>query len=317
MRTTIFLLAVLLLATCTKYEKIEDFPIEQPRLVVNSLFNHGEPFQFRISRSLSVLDNARLTQIAGAKIILYRDNIAVDTLNGADDDENYVSDIIAERNKEYSIKVSYPKYDPVGSNIEKLPPALMIKDFSFTLLDSLSFMYHGFSQTGHDTIITNYRLDCSITIHDDPGQGNVYSVSVIKFDSAGYYYYDPSQGSSRWLESKPYILLSDDPSLISSSGVGSSGIYQNQLFLSDDLFNGQEYKFRFTLHDHVWTTHARKYYIVVRSYSPSSYFYARSRGDNLDFASPFDEPAKVYSNIKGGYGIFAGFEKVKIPVRGN
>jgi hypothetical protein len=128
MKKLLFVITITSLLACTKYESIENFPIESPRLVANSLFTEGEPFLFRVSRSLSVLDNAQLNHVTDARVVLFRDQIAVDTIQGANEGDFYLSQIIPERGTEYHIQVSHAGYDPIISIREKLPAPIILKD---------------------------------------------------------------------------------------------------------------------------------------------------------------------------------------------
>jgi hypothetical protein len=296
---------MLALVACTKIEKIENFPIEEPRLVVNALFTKGEPFYFHVSRSLSVLDNAPLKPISDATIILYRDQLAVDTLKQGYDGY-YFSAIAPEQNKGYSIKVFHPRYDTIQSVVEMLPEPVVIKGLTKTVIDSVAYVYQYYDNSGRvDTIINTFIFDCVITLQDHPSPGSVYGVAVVKYDST-YWHYE----GNYWVKTNPPVM-SEDPALVADSRVGYSGVYSTQLYFSDDLFNGQEYRFKFTVEDYGWTTKWRKYYVIVYNFTPSSYFYARSRGESPDFYSPFDEPSRIFSNIQRGYGIFAGYERTE------
>lgn len=311
MKKIFFFSVVAWLFSCTEYEKIEDFPIETPKLVANSIFKEGEPFIFSISRSLSVLDNAQLTHIPDAKVILYRDQIAVDTINGANMDIYYRSQIIPEKDYQYHISVSHPRYDPIFSFHEKLPPPVVITDFQCFLIDSVTIIGGWWGSSGSDTIITSYVLDCSLTIHDQGVTESFYSIGIEKWDSLRY-----SLSGEKWGRTNSHLLRSDDPAVINNTGVGTSNMLTDRLFLNNDLFTGQQYTFNFTIDDRSWsTTLHREYNLIILAYSRSSYMYARSRNFGMLFlTSPFDEPSSVYSNIKGGYGIFAGIDMEIIPL---
>jgi hypothetical protein len=302
MRHIITISLILLAGACTKIEKIENFPIEEPRLVVNSLFTKDEPFHFRVSRSLSVLDNASLTPLSDASIVLFSNNTAIDTLKNGEIG-NYYSTLTPEYGKTYSLTVSHSRYGDITSKPEQLPAALEIKGISATVIDSTTYIWQRYDSGVVDTIIDNYILDCVVRMQDQTGLGNVYAISVIKYDSTMYY-----SSNREWV--RTYVsIFSDDQSQITTSRVGYSGVNSSKLYFSDEIFDGQEYGFRFTIDDYGWTSKWREYYLIVYSFSPSSYFYDRSLGESADFSSPFDEPSRIFSNMTGGYGIFAGYEK--------
>jgi hypothetical protein len=308
MRLIILLSLILLAGACSKIEKIENFPIEEPRLVVNSLFTKNEPFHFHVSRSLSVLDNAALTPLSDASIVLYSNNVVIDTLRNGEAGSFY-STITPEYGKAYSLNVSHPRYGAITSDIEELPAALQIGEISATVIDSTTYTWPRYDSDVIDTITYGYIIDCVVILQDPPGQGNVYAISVIKYDSTRFY-----SSNQEWVKSN-VAILSDDHAQINTSRVGYTGVQTSKLYFSDEIFDGQEYGFRFTVDDYGTTTKWREYYLIVYSFSPSSYFYDRSLGESTDISSPFDEPARVFSNMTGGYGIFAGYEKRQLRLK--
>lgn len=313
MKKLLALLVVTSMLSCTYYEKIEDFPIETPRLVVNEIFTEGEPFVFRVSRSLSVLDNAALNHVTDAQLILYRNQVAIDTIKGANDEDYYRSNIIPERGYDYHVSVSHKGYDDIFSQREKLPAPITIQEFSCVLIDSVTRVYERWNSNKVDTLVASYVLDCSLTLLDQGETENIYSLGMLKYDSLNI----PYGGQEGWVQRGAYILMSDDPSLVNNTGIGSDRIKMDRLFFKNDLFAGKEYTFNFTVEDTDWgTTLHREYTLLFYSYSHSSYMYARSRNfGRLWQSTPFDEPNSVYTNIEGGYGIFAGIEGELIPLR--
>lgn len=308
MRPIILLLLILFAAACTKIEKIENFPIEEPMLVVNSLFTKNEPFHFQVSRSLSVLDNASLTRLSDASIVLYSNNTAIDTLKNGEIG-NYYSTHTPENGKTYNIMVSHPRYGIITSEPEQLPGSLEVREVSATIIDSTTFTWPRYDSEIVDTIIYGYVIDCMVRLKDQPGPGNVYAISVIKYDSTLYY-----SNNREWVRSNVGIL-SDDHAQINTSRVGYTGVQSSKIYFSDEVFDGQEYGLRFTIEDFNQTSKWREYYLIVYSFSPSSYFYDRSLGESTAISSPFDEPARVFSNMTGGYGIFAGYEKKQFRLK--
>ncbi|MFN3556803.1 MAG: DUF4249 family protein [Bacteroidales bacterium] len=313
MKKAIIYIIVLFALACTKFEKIEDFPIEPPALVANALFKEGEPFHFRISRSLSILDNAQIGPVKDAQLILFRNQQPIDTLTGANEQGTYLSIFQPERDHQYHIKVSHPRYPTIVSGFEKLPAPMIVNNFNCHLLDSVVEVYNYWSSNKADTLITNYRLECTLNLRDLGITENIYSLSVVLHDSV----YNYSSRQYEWRKRSAWVLLSDDTSLLNHTGIGNDQLYSDKLFFSNHLFPGEDYSLNFTLHDNNWgNTLAREYTLLVHSYSNSSYLYARSLNfGTVGFSSPFVEPTRIFTNIENGYGIFAGIDMVTIPVR--
>jgi hypothetical protein len=163
-----------------------------------------------------------------------------------------------------------------------------------------------------DTVVTSYILDCTLTIVDQGFSDNIYALSVEKWDSIRDYY----GPDLKWDRTGAYFLKSYDPALINNSGIGSHDILRDRLFFDNRSFAGSEYSFSFTLSDNMnWGTSLhREYNLIIHSFSHSSYMYARSRNMGGYVSSPFDEPNRVFTNMQGGYGIFAGVRFIEIPL---
>jgi len=102
----------------------------------------------------------------------------------------------------------------------------------------------------------------------------------------------------------PVFFDTADPSAIFSLAAGQSYLYE------DDLFNGQTKVSVLEIATLVSDTASRLKDLVVelRHLSPDYYRYHRSYMDQyLTVSQPFAEPLQVYSNVSGGYGIFAAY----------
>lgn len=310
MRYIFLSLILFTLAACTKYEKIEDFPIESPRLVANCLFENEKPFVVSVSRSLSVLDNAELSVIDGAKVILYENNIAVDTLKQEfEGDAFYHTTRIPLTGKKYRIDVAKEGYPSVVSTEQELPSNVIYSNIRMIPIDSMYFLeYEG----SNDTILHQFNAEISFTIEDLPQPGDLYSFSVYRLDSSSY----TINNQRLWQNNVVYGINFSDPALIDNTGLSSTVDYTDICFLSDELFNGQKYVIKFKLDEMYNNLHSyRQYYLVLNTYTLDSFKYKQSLGSDMASASPFDEPRRVFTNIQNGYGIFAGIRRYEIRIR--
>jgi hypothetical protein len=116
-----------------------------------------------------VLDNASLTPLSDASIVLYSNNAAIDTLKNGEAG-NFYSTLTPEYGKAYSLKVSHPRYGAITSDIEQLPAALEIGEISATVIDSTTYTWHATIGTV-DTITYGYIIDCVVKLQDPPGKG--------------------------------------------------------------------------------------------------------------------------------------------------
>lgn len=307
MRNILVFFVLILAGSCTKYEKIEDFPIEQPKLVANCLFSSMEPFKVDVSHSLSVLDNAEIKLVNGAGVILIEDGKIIDTLLQSDEDQMYYSDFIPKAGKKYKLEVSHKDYESIMTNEEMLPPAISFSVLAFNPIDSLLFAYE------EDTMIYSFNADVTFELSDISGIGNIYSIQLFCLDSvySGYLHNDEME----WQKQSNYVIEINDPAVIENADAGFTGRPRQTVFLSDALFDGQKRKFTFRMTEYSMAHTYRQYFLHINSYTPSSFYYMRSLGEYSYGTSPFDEPSRIFTNIKNGYGIFSGLEQKEIRIR--
>lgn len=95
---------VLSIHACETTEKIDDFPLRPSQLVLNCFFAEDSVWKFQVSNSLSVLDNAELSYVENAKIVLKKGSVLVDTITEQDEDGLYsMHDDLPESGELYSI----------------------------------------------------------------------------------------------------------------------------------------------------------------------------------------------------------------------
>lgn len=301
MKKYIFLfiaIGLLLSAACEKAEKIDDFPLVKPTLVINSHFNDIDPITVHVSRSLSVLDNAELKDINDARVELYKDGSLIETLTASADGEgNYEFIEIADIGAEYQVKAYHSKYDDISSEIEILPAAFTFTPGVIKILDSTSWYDSWDSVTNID-----FSAQMSFTVHDVAGEENYYAFRVIEVDSIK----DWQSGQLIEVERPMSSLTSTDPA-IDAGMTEVFGSDENSLILfTDELFDGKDYTMSFDFSG--YTSDKARFYLKVYSLSRASYLYEKSNllYDNA-MNNPFAEPVQIYNNIENGFGIFAGF----------
>jgi hypothetical protein len=284
----IFIVILTSFQSCTKVIEI-DLPPADSKIVVNSLFTDGKQIKVHLSKSISVLDNS-IPECNDATIILLKDNVITDTLflNGG----YYYSHVKAERGKKYSLVITAPEMDSVTCN-DVIPEKTILQNYS--LNDSVMINEDGFS-------ITTFELN----FIDQPGP-NYYEISMV----AEY----PSYGGS---VSKRNVTFekNSDPVLTST---GLLDYRPQTLIFSDYLFDEKSYslKVNYSIYADIpkignGPSYGYKLYVSFRAVSESYYKYKEKQivylfGLDPDIFSGTSEPVQLFSNIKGGYGIFAGY----------
>ncbi|MCB9189590.1 MAG: DUF4249 domain-containing protein [Flavobacteriales bacterium] len=275
MRKLIYItLSILVLSSCEKYIDF-DAEIKQPKLVVNGIINPDSTFDIHISRSLSVIDNADLSIVENATVKILDENGAVFETLVYEYNGHYKGVLSPNIDEDYSIEVSAP---------------------DFTMVTATTSIPNLVDLSNADTLgvedVNGYKeLQLTITFEDLANESNYYMLEVFAADIvSGQIYLNPMD------------IRSDDITL----GLDENG-YSAQVFFSDELFDGQEK----TLVIYVEDTRDWDDYIEIRMTSITQDLerYARTLDayDN-NYGNPFAQPVQVFSNIEGGFGIFAGYQ---------
>lgn len=291
----LLLFAVLLIFSviaCETTEKIDNFPLRPSKLVVNCFFAPDSTWEFQVSKSLSVLDNADIKFIKNATIKIFKDSELIETITEQDKDKWYrTENNLPEIGEKYSVEVSSPDFGKKLLAEDYVPQAIPVSDVSVVITDS-SF-YEGINYSGG-----NVEGNFDIKFSDPANIENYYQLSIFYYDTVSINYDDPSE----YYISKRVLSISSD-----AAAVINDRDYNNILLLTDVFFDGQNYQLKVNFED--WNARREKlYYIELVSLNRSGYLYRRTIDDyNQSQNDPFAEPVQVFCNIENGYGIFSGY----------
>jgi hypothetical protein len=204
----------------------------------------------------------------------------------------YYSGINAEQGEKYSLIVSAPEVDDVSSE-DSIPTRTLIE--SYVHRDSIMM---------DDNNYPVMQLELGFT--DKPGQ-DFYELSVIADYYVAGFNYRRNVGFS----------YSTDPVLVST---GLLDYYAESIVFTDELFDGEQTSIK----ANYWIQtgemplidggpeYGYTLFVSLRSVSESYFNYIRkqiiyqySLESNIFTGLP--DPVHMYSNITGGYGIFAGY----------
>lgn len=293
---------------CETTEKIDDFPLRPSNLVVNCFFQENEPWQFQVSRSLSVLDNASLPLLEDATIYIYENDILVDSITEPDGDKWYRnSNHTPKLNSTYRFEASAPGYPLTATAEEALPKPVPVEEVEITIIDSSFYEYYD----GYlDTIIRSGDVEgyMDITFEDPAGEENYYNLSLYKVDSFPNYEEDTVKFI---VERRPVDFEPENSTIFANQD------YMSGLSFNDEVFNGQRFKIRVKYRD--WSARSNlEYQVQLVSLKRSGYLYQTSIQAYRDASGdPFSEPVLIYSNIDNGYGIFTGSSSVSFSFNPN
>lgn len=323
-QTLLFILTVALLASCTK--EIE-FKGEQsdPRLVINSIVEPGQPVKARISKSVFFLDNTGDMEAPSDLVAtLYVNGNAVgemtpqtDTLWGTEyywDPEPvyYVWDVYGSpycpaEGDEVSITASAKGFDPVEGSTGTLPdlPSCRIKSLQLTERESWPTSYDDEDTTWQ--YADTYELTIELT-DTHPSTLDCFKMSIDE----NYHYYDTlDEYLYHWYA---YIRDYSDPIFGAMSGTNLEVIdYQisesNGTF-TDQFFDGHSYNVKLSIGVSYCkpegSTEPFRVAFYVEHITKDYYDYLNTCDQGDETMQFFAEPIQTHTNVNGGYGIVGG-----------
>ncbi|TVR83812.1 MAG: DUF4249 domain-containing protein [Chitinophagaceae bacterium] len=295
----IFLAINLLFFSCTKEVTI-DLPQFEPKLVVDCLFGHDDTLRLNLSKTKGILDFNEKKAIENALVIISEEGNNPDTLYHAGDGK-YISKLIAKLTQSYTLDVSAPGFPTVNAN---------------------DIMVHASPNMGNVSYIEN--------IYVDEEAGYIVSQARIEIldDGTGKNYYElilrnrhliPARNTDELRISNVIYLQSIDPVLSNESDIE---YHPESLIFSNELFKGHSYILTVNyvtqpqyIHNNDLLEYDHDLIIILRKTSKAYYQFKKHLTRHLyhqesDFWSGVGEPVPMFSNIKGGYGIFAAYSGI-------
>jgi hypothetical protein len=283
MKYTAVVLLSVVLSACEMVISV-DMPPYDPQIVINGFFTSDSLWNIHISNSLSSIDRGELKELENASVLIYRNGALTDTLK-FDPVSGYYQSASGkpEPNKSYTIRVSAPGL----KNAEAagwLPYPVSVQ--SVSIRDSAII----YGSTGYAD------AELTVTYYDPASQKNYYALSVVETDTTyGDYSY-------------PVYYSTSDPSI--SEGGASVG------FFNDELFDGKLHEMKILISSDYINKTGNTLTVILTSLSEDAYLYNRSYEKHQNARNnPFAEPVQVYTNVKDGLGIFAGFVESRVVVK--
>jgi hypothetical protein len=308
MNKIILFLLVTILLSCSREINFIESEVEKC-LVVNGLICPDSLISVNIRRTSSILSTENLI-VENAKVILFKNDKAIDTLK-YENNGNYKSDQYrALAGNSYSITVRATGYPDVYA-IDTVPEATSITE-------GLRIKGNTFDEYGEPHIDYEIRIN-------DAADRNYYELFFIQQQF-------PNKFTSTFSISFQIEPVIADPVLRAESDLDYSPF--TYLF-SDKLFNGQQYlmknKFMSAVTGGNFTTsfapEAKAHYAILRTVSRSYSSYRRfwlrhyrnqQIGNKVEqpiSTTLLGSPVPMYSNINGGYGIFAAYNQTHFKLK--
>lgn len=288
-------LAAAVLGACSTPFEVE-LPDEPPRLVITSLFEADSLLELDVSQSVGVLDpeGPPLENVAGATVTIFEDGVPV---GGAVRDEfgfKYVSDVRPRAGRTYRVRVEAPGFEtaeaedtvplprPFEVDVERGPRG------EFDRIDAVTVQFSD---------------------PEGPDYYALYGLAERRFAGRP----DATQVFPLLFESEDPVLADGFLERLIENPEGRS--FFQGAFFSDRALPDRPVSVRLDVRRDTQTFEGVVQVDRLRLAVVSETYYRYQRAtvrDGVIASDLFGQPARVPSNVDGGYGIFAGFAATEV-----
>ncbi len=286
-----------------------DLATSQPRLVVNSLFARDSSFRIEVSLSATPGQGDQIMSLKNANIALLEndnqiDDFVLDSLLAAPINLGGIPNASlaptklyfhrststkAKTGVEYRIQVDYPGFNEViaSTSVPRQMPAREV-DLPFDAAINVG---------GRQLNQLSFEID------DDGRKENYYAIELLAFE--------PGRQHNIY---EKIEFFSDEKAFSENltvvNGQNTQGVFyrpENGVYFSNGKFKGTKKRFDLFV-DPMYAQAGYSLTLRLLTLSPEFFNFATSyQKQRATSGNPFAEPAQVYSNIKGGLGIFGGY----------
>ncbi|HZY79277.1 MAG TPA: DUF4249 domain-containing protein [Cyclobacteriaceae bacterium] len=286
MKRLLLFIPIVALLGCQKVIDI-DVPIQPTKITANTLIDNDVVWTVDVSKSKYILEAAWQFDSVTNAVVKITDETLHTTLDLPHlKNHRYASNQKPIPGHTYTLNVAVDGFETVTSTT-RIPDAIAIKEARW---DST------------DIMITplNFRTSVAlyVTFDDPPGVRNNYEIALFGR-------YTPMQFPGQPVNTDTTVsyiqIFHDDPEIYSPEG-SADGMLMHRF--SDVAFDGEEKTIKFMVPTDNYSVHKMILRLANQSgdyskYADTRWLQFRAQGD------PFAQPAAVYTNINGGYGIFA------------
>jgi hypothetical protein len=288
------------------------------QLVLNSIVTPDEAVMVYLTESRFFLDDGKtFKKINNATVELRKDGTKIENLSNMADGY-YSGTYIPKIGDNLSITASCEGFDPVECSTRIVTPTPVISVDTMNFREEKQYRtYYGTTDIDSSVFYLSVDLDIDITFKDPKDIANYYTVNAY----LNYYF---SNGENFRL---PLGYTSDDMVFQTGSGMRfpEDGNQLKSTLFSDELLDGKEYKLKIKSYNYdgiavgkpnypddspVAELTGREIAVELRSLSHSYYMFLKTveaSSDMGDAGGYFTEPVQIYTNVKGGIGIFGNY----------
>ena len=293
--SSLFLAA--LLSSCEK--EIELKTQSNKCIVANALIAENEPIAIRIFNGVDYIGKKRSELLENANLTVYCNGELMEEINGINSDSSYRTSVVPKFGEIYSIKIDCQHY-PTATASATVPNPIQIKVLQ---PDSVQMFV---DIDGYKTYESSGEVVLSVT--DTTDELRYYLLTVT-----GYVKYPGNPDTVKYRMTPVYNNLTAQPASLSdimthmfeSADVEHVKDKEYILF-SNQNWQGKSTTLRFGLYN--FSEKDADIYVMAFDEEYYKYFISKELQRNEDEESlMFSEPVSIYSNVKNGLGLFAGY----------
>lgn len=285
MRKIFYLILVIFLASCTKEIPV-DLPLPTNKIVVNCMFNPDSLWSVHLFSSVPTSTDTYFTQnayptIDSADVEISSNGALVEQLQYVNKGNYRSYTNKPQAGQIYEIRVNANGFGPVSA-VDTVPFTT-----NFTVKSGGSML----NEFGEKKSIYDIKIE------NNPTKSIFFKTFISEYHE--WYY-----GNDITVKRQSYNMLTFIQKNIKMiTRAYDQCLFSNNAWVSDSIPLSfiNEYADTIGVNDSYLI---RKLYVGVASYSYYEYYRTLAKLTSDNFFSP---PASVYSNIKGGYGIFAAY----------
>lgn len=293
--TYYFVCLVLLLSTaCIKEVELNHQPLPE-KVVVNGIICPDSAFSIRVSLSHGMKEHKKL--IDNATISVFENGIFVYHIPNAGNGW-YKTFSSPSEGKKYKIEVSVPGFEMVHAETD-IPVFPTIIDAWYEKAGVIDAPY---------TSGASYYATTTIIFQDDPAKNNYYLPGRRVNNTENFKETDESILTESDLNFEPNFYYFSDALFQGQKKtlILNGGGYISQMM--GNLYYQQDYK-------HLFCIVSEEYFKGIKSWTIHKYNQNSDTSVNDPLTLLFlGDPVEMYSNVVGGYGVFAGYNFKYIPV---
>jgi hypothetical protein len=292
MRPIPIILGLLLLASCELVREV-DIPALPTRLVVNGLFRPDSTWTIAVSLSRHILQTDPTMPPLNTVVTITRDDgeiFTLDTIGVSMDGIWFKSAERAEAGRRYTVRVSAPGFEEVHASA-MAPTVVELVDVRLDSANMVPFSYN-----------TPGSIPVEFTFRDPAGTADYYLPKF--FIRVQRHFRNPDGTYTERTVWNPCFLTE---AVESGEFSNLNGPVES---FDDKGFDGKLRTVRLNVNKTFWSSNEPKTYswmMELVHVTEDYYNYQRSVALQQEVdGNPFAQPVQVFSNIEGGYGLFAG-----------